>query len=497
MSFEVLERVDGEERLILTFEQPETAQQYIKAIKESATDKGRVFFMRKAKGQDESWHSREIARFADGIYKRVPWYAESWAPIDHFAHVSTENPGMIAYTPSAEHGAADRQVRMRPGKYLESVVPRAKEWDSQNEDYSEWCARVQARIDSIKLWCTRYSLENERNELLFAATADEIQEVYENGPHSCMSHEASDYESSCHPVRVYAAGDLQVAYVEREGRITARALCWPERKVYGRVYGDESKLIELLDAEGYSSPRGWQSLQGAKLRKIEDGDCYVMPYIDGSHSVEDCGDYFRIGGDISADSTEGFIRNSFSTCVCCRAPVDEDDCYGYDGDDYCESCYNEYITNCSHCGEDGHRDNDWIVDAAGEHWCAHCARRYLTRCEDCEEYFHNPEMQAVTDDTEVCAGCARYLTHTPCGDLCRQGEEADCDCATCEESREEEESEPAGRIEDERQLEIDFSASPTPNTDVYTNSQYWCEAFNLLGTGPYMWKYNTTLRHAA
>jgi hypothetical protein len=36
-----------------------------------------------------------------------------------------------------------------------------------------------------------------------------------------------------------------------EERVTARALVWAERKIYGRMYGDENRLEALLKEAGF------------------------------------------------------------------------------------------------------------------------------------------------------------------------------------------------------------------------------------------------------
>lgn len=513
MSFEVLERAGEELTLDCVVLEPEQANARLKELRARYPE--RVFFMRKVQAPaDDSWQRREIARFADGTYKRVPWYNEPWAPIDHFAHVSTDNPSMIAYTPSAEHGAADRQVRIRPGKYLESVIPQA---DVNSAE--DW----QRRLETIASWIARYNVENSTCAVQFAATSDEIEDVYSRGPISCMTDDEQFPKPfpEIRPVRVYGAGDLEVAYLEEGTRVTARALIWRAKQTFGRCYdegggephfgkatsGDSFKLRHCLEQMGFTS--NWttnsyrgdpgKGFTGARLLKIETprGDDWIMPYLDGQNRIKDAGEFWVISpeGRYYANETNGTLcgySESYSACTCCGNGIDEGEGYVYVGEDYCESCYSDNITSCSHCGEDGHRDADWIVDEDGDYYCQSCADRRLSRCEDCEDYFSG-SLNDVTDGTEVCDRCARNLTHTPCGDLCREGDEHDCDCSECGESREEEEAcEPQGRIEDPRQVEMDFSP---PRAVVFahdtlrvTNDALYDEARNMLGTGPITWQ---------
>src|SRR5262245_15709183 len=72
----------------------------------------------------ETWRNRETRRFEDKTYIDVPWLWADWyqnSPLKplHFAHLSLQMPGMVAYTPTEEHGIQDRQLRVRPAKYLQ------------------------------------------------------------------------------------------------------------------------------------------------------------------------------------------------------------------------------------------------------------------------------------------------------------------------------------------------------------------------------------------
>jgi len=72
-----------------------------------------------------SWRTRELARALTGEYLPVPWALEPWAaPLlaEHFPHVSTDDPTMLAYTPDEPKGEQNRQTRCRPGRYLSLVI---------------------------------------------------------------------------------------------------------------------------------------------------------------------------------------------------------------------------------------------------------------------------------------------------------------------------------------------------------------------------------------
>lgn len=354
--------------------------------------------------KDDNWKEREAKRFVDGEYTRLDWDAwpmanlttfkcYGWDEVNwlreqahhwfykgpgetHFAHVSSKSPGNIAFTESDEKGAADIQTSMKPGRYL---------------------ARFYGEVLSpheIEDLANEFLAKHGELEVLFASTADDMERVYTSGPNSCMSHSANDYRSPFHPVRVYAAGDLQVAYMvtkeTKDQRITGRVLCWPERMVYGRVYGDD-KLGRLLEGMGYSEG----TLEGARVLKVVHGNVYVMPYIDNALRVSDMGDHFVIdkSGDVGAEQTHG-LSTFVSTCAHCGAAYDRDDGSNVQGEEWCQSCvesgtfYCEY-TEETYAGEDSvevrtdpYRTQTWCRDAANSNAfeCAYSGDMWAEEC---------------------------------------------------------------------------------------------------------------------
>lgn len=247
-----------------------------------------------ARYKDKEWRQRERNRLEDGTYNPLP---TAWAHLpairDHYAHVSKDGQS-IAFTSDENKGMIDIQTVMKPGRYLTRFYP-----ELSGDEVRDLAAKV-----------------GDAFVVHFAETQEDIIKVYLNGPNSCMSKPLSCYESAIHPVAVYAAGDLQLAYMSRNGkpvtydgfeRATDRALVWPDKKIYGRIYGGgDNRMARALQAMGYREAM----LTGARLLKIahEEGESYIMPYIDGECSVSDHGDHFRIGGAINADSTSGVIR---------------------------------------------------------------------------------------------------------------------------------------------------------------------------------------------
>jgi hypothetical protein len=245
--------------------------------------------------KDTAWREREASRLLDGLYVSLP---SAWAHLpkiaDHYAHVSYTDSAQIAFTPDDAKGMVDIQVTMRAGRYLTKFYP-----DMSPDEVRRLAAIIEADL-----------------ELMFAKTPDEIVEAYLNGPSSCMSHPKRDYLGHLHPVAVYGDSDLQLAYLKRSGRVTDRCLVWPDKKLYGRVYGGADGRIErALEKAGYKPG----NLKGARIRKIENqnGDGYIMPYIDGCCSVSDHDDeWFTIGGHMDASSTSGVMDDHAGQMYC-------------------------------------------------------------------------------------------------------------------------------------------------------------------------------------
>lgn len=337
----------------------------------------------------DAWKARELGRFADGSYVPLPWadLPSLSLTADHFAHVSTVYGAKIAYTVDAAKGAGDLQTRMKPGKYLAAFYRDV--FDAPT------IARMAAEF------ATQFG---EANALLFADDADGIERVYVNGPHSCMAHAASHFSSSIHPVRIYAAGDLAVAYMEREGRITARALCWPDKKLYGRVYGDETRLTDLLESAAYISG----DLEGARMLRIEEGAVFVMPYIDGSTSARDDGEHLILGGCGVCGSNQNGLSGANLQCHDCDTDIDEDDCHGDEnGCSYCDDCYSERYRYCERLDEECARDTMSAVITSScysgrrvtQSWGERAVEHYAFECEGSGDLYANELKVELADGT--------------------------------------------------------------------------------------------------
>lgn len=222
---------------------------------------------------------------------------------------------------------AMRFIQMKPGKFLKKFFAD-RLTDRQiayQAEYFKSGTRPPLKID-----------------LEFAYTEEEMLRVYAEGPQSCMKGSDS--------VVAYAGGDLALCYAILDGKIMGRVLCWPENKVFGRVYPNDGNwsrdgfesaqqaddlkatMISRLREMGYVSleenPTGFD---GARLQfkpvavKLD----VKMPYLDLGVRVdilEDGTPIMKRSGALGSGSTAGIMSYSEHTCGVCetRKAVDQD-----------------------------------------------------------------------------------------------------------------------------------------------------------------------------
>lgn len=242
-------------------------------MRHTSIDRKDVWEVRPA--EDKEWRKREVARFGDETYHPVPWAKDDvWMGIlrdkeevrDHYLHRSLKEPHLIAYTPSAKHGEADKQVSTSPHKYFEKHKDLFVGVDTKR---------------FLTIW------EGQKNADLFnlATTMEEVAMVFDEGPDSCMKGNSTRFFTRTafkhHPAEAYIGGDLAIAYIRRKGRITARSVVWPEKKVYLRAYGDDAHtLITVLNSSGYKAGGiGGARMAALRIPSLAD-NAYAMPYID-------------------------------------------------------------------------------------------------------------------------------------------------------------------------------------------------------------------------
>jgi len=360
-----------------------------------------------------AYEYRESDRFRRGAYLPVPWHGiegnDGHAYYHHFAHLSIDTPGMVAYTPDHEHGYADRQIRLKPGKYLARFYG--------NVLTAEQIADYVARSNVAAVYQT-------------TTDADEIEAVYLGGPSSCMSHRIGDYCTEIHPSRAYGdSPDLALAYFGDLHAASQRAIIWPSEKTYTRIYGT-GPLRVLLERDGYTQSAPY----GARIRKIVHSRHerqYVCPYIDHISRASEDGQYLVLDdeGPIAVQSTDGYAsycrdyddeRNDYRTCDHCGNEYDE----SQEGtDEYCQSCEDGRVS-CDDCGDmffttHPHAEDFTDIDGIGQ-CCESCTSAHTSTCADekcshtwieANEYTDEQTAERKrTDRADLCSDCAdRYV----------------------------------------------------------------------------------------
>lgn len=333
---------------------------------------------------DTSWHKREEARFLSGEY--IPLandltiaanIFETKTNSKLFAHISKKNSSLIAYTKDAIKGAQDKQSLLS----IEAFVKMVCVADDETQAY-------------LTLLQMNHAKAHMPQPFKLATTPDDIEKVYTNyapdARHvsgSCMRYDIEGRWPKVdgkpyHPVRAYGAEDLAIAYMTNsEGKTTGRALCWPDRKIYSRMYADNDSLHKALQEAGYSKSSYYgcgPSLDGARLLLIEtDSGDYIAPYLDevGSARVDGAFLVLDSDGDYQCQNTNG-IAETKSDGACCE-----------------------------HCDDSYEEDELTMVftdsrQRSGVAWCRHCRDSDAFYCEGNEEYFSdNVDSGTVNDQT--------------------------------------------------------------------------------------------------
>jgi hypothetical protein len=388
------------------------------------------------------WRAREAERLASGHYAPLPapWHDLIAARNpDHFAHVATSHKHKVAFTERATSGEAYKQKVITATLYAERHL--------QGLDASE-------RGDFVA------AMTGQTIPVLFAplGDADALESLYREcnngrGTSSCMTESESRYSSPFHPVRIYAmGGDITLAWLrenedsddestysadlDSSGDIVARALVWPEKLIYGRVYGDcdgSNALRNGLEAQGFKAG----SFNGARLGRYEHHDSFVMPYLDGDDqsASEGRGDFLVIGGGTyNATNTNGLSdRSERYTCEHCGEGYNGEfegssvrvSSNQYSEEFWCDYCEENHSFHCEHLHENVSNSchAEYIPSGASESvsvadWlledgtilnviCDDGERREdAFICDDCGEGFPDDQCNTASNGDSCCGACA-------------------------------------------------------------------------------------------
>lgn len=249
----------------------------------------------------------------------------------HWSITAGEKLGKVAFTKSVEHGVADRQTVMKLGKYL-------RQYQDHLLDHE-----IRDLVGSITA---------KGMELTLCTSKEDIEEAYrdEASDCSCMNGGKAVVDG-IHPSIVFSdTPDVAVAYVEGVGRALINLISG----TYYKIYGDFSRLIPILELNGYTEDS--DGLSGCTL-SYHQTTCgqHVMPYLDGNTTVnlyanDEGKKYWIVGGAIGSDtlletynaeSTNGTVEEQGMLCPCCENRYDEAEMIYLDNTDthVCDMCF--------------------------------------------------------------------------------------------------------------------------------------------------------------
>lgn len=290
------------------------------------------------------WHARELNRFSRGTYKKIPEQALNLLTQEqveivngYFPHLSEVDESM-AYTATPEKGEADIQTRIKPGRFLNKVLPGI-----DNELVKSFAA-VFSSTKGIRLVA-----EKSPDAFSYAYTS-----LKNSG--SCMDGRNSFDKCvvdgvKIHPSVAYYHPDnklFAIYAVNSDGTVIARCIGNEAKMKHTRVYFDknvpnsENKMILLLKEAGWELDD--DCLHGVVISKITSDDgAIICPYIDpGNAGVEIYHNYLVVGGGVETDTDSGLLNEIEYVAFC-------DDCgEGIEEHDDSYLTYEEY-TVCSHC----------------------------------------------------------------------------------------------------------------------------------------------------
>lgn len=283
---------------------------------------------RPALEKNPAWRERETARFASGEYMRLPFHSDKdWlyyfgagrARHEQFPHVHIEGKTpVIRWTAGEVHGETDRKSQESYSQFI------GRTWERSTSQYERLCA----------IWQDHFQLNGEFRLLM---TAPEIRQAYVNGPDSCMKGSPARFwdkftsnnsgDAWPHPTEAYAGGDLALAVLQKDDEYFARGICWPEKKIHGRLYGASSAALRKILAardyvDVYGVKRNDAAWVGAKLAAIPLAGrghrgftkrYFMMPYFDFAAQVvlSDDEKHFTLvkqGDGVPAGGTDGWFQ---------------------------------------------------------------------------------------------------------------------------------------------------------------------------------------------
>lgn len=417
------------------------------------------------------WQARERQRMIDNPQLALPDVNDWRPPADHFVHRSTTDPAQVAYTPDAQYGHEDRQVRVTVAEYARryghlsayltgEVSGRYADdgwhrfWIYRPHSYV-WGSSATYGREGFR-YCGDYSaaITSAWGPIGDVTWIDDVAGI-------TRAYRANDCDGSCMRYRdlcrvcgeCYGGSpDFTLATLWDGDVCTARAVVRVKDgkpvAYSGRIYGSQrASLRAALKAAGVPEKTEWAD--GGRIPV----DC-GMPYIDcGDYSANRDGEWWRLtlgDGDIRCNRTDG-IEAETEECHVCGDNYDRDNMTTCDrcGHPVCSDCY----TYCDDCSRTTCHDCAPTCDECNVHACRcqleACGACNAEVCENCRGYCNSCEHAVCDDCSRTCdgcsePGCSECVGHcTSCNDRVCGDCETDGKCEPCAESAADETGETA------------------------------------------------------
>jgi hypothetical protein len=213
--------------------------------------------------------------------------------------------------------------------------------------------------------------------------------------------------------------------------------------IFQRQYPDRNKnfaatvrkIIEKLLAKYHHVENARWLLKENPLDPIE--ICSRLPYIDYAETrirldgvSPEVPPLIKVGarvpcpncGKRSVLDPEGFLcadcgENGIIRCANCGLVVHEDDAMWYDGEPYCQDCWDDLFSYCDNCGENFPRE--YLKRGPdGNYYCESCFDELFAQCDNCREYVSRDDLWEGPDHHYYCEECFDAL-FSPC-DICEE-----------------------------------------------------------------------------
>lgn len=353
-------------------------------------------------------------------WQNEPWYKPLKGLYATLQNDTTYGPSVCFWPDKGLRGC----LRLSINKFLSycaGLYPEGAEW-----------AKLALDTKIVRMWAGKAYALIGADTLHFARTRQEIKAIYSErgGPSSCMSHGVDSYASApIHPTEVYAAGDLAIVYTTvdntPEGRVSARALCFPERKVYGRVFsGNADRFTSVLEYNGFrhiNTAEGAEdkdNFNGARLLALSnvpaDQRRIVMPYLDLNQAAIERDGHLILQ---TLSPTRAYVR---ATTGATNGTVDWNTSQLKDLK--VEQLSDTNATRCASCGNVLRGGNVHRVHSTSRVWqpfCEECANDEADYCSYSDKLWR-AELLVRLSGTAVGQRWAQYYTTTHAF-TCRNG----------------------------------------------------------------------------